>query len=802
MQILFEHKEQIGNTLKNSAMNQIPLAQVLVRVQTGASWALRQRWCARDLGWALTSGAAFCLLLVAGCANTQPVNNALSPRLPASSPATVSSFPLEAGNSAPKMQLVPSLSTVVKPGTGVLMNAAPDAKKKDEGGTPISLSFENGDIREIVKNILGDLLGLNLIIDPRVQGTITIRTAKPISRSDIIPLLETVLRSSNAALVQDGAYWRVLPATEAVRGFAKPLTVGQSITNTTRGTSVVVYPAQFVGAKELMRILEPFARDPASTLRIDELRNFVFMSGPQSEVDRLIEIAGMFDINLLEGMSFALITLQGSDTKTVMADFEKILGSQNNPFAGLLRIIPLERMNALLIVSAQARVVEEARTWIERLDAGGGDAGNGQKLFVYTLQYTQAEKLQPILQAAISGRGTMIGAAATVAPGQRQVNLSAPVSPLAGQSIVQPGNASVNAAAANQPMIPNTNPNFGSGVGTAGQQGAALARNATIVADKDRNSLLIVATQSEFNAIESVIKKLDVAPKQVAIEVQIAEVSLSGDFQFGLQSYFQGKLGSDQNRLTSENGFGSVLAAGFSYTWRKTDAIQAILNLSEAKNKIRTISQPTLITLENQKASFSAGTQISVRTQTSTTTGTVTSTDSFQYINTGIDVNVTPRVSGKNVFLEIQQDISDAGVAASGNPNPPIIKRSASTNVMVASGDTMIMGGLFQEGSRTASSGLPLLSGIPVIGGLFGSQHWQSNRTELVLLITPRVLSNEIETQQTVDEIRKRMSSIEDFGSTATTKNLPTSAADKRKLAEEIRNLGKSLTILPTPSSP
>jgi len=254
--------------------------------------------------------------------------------------------------------------------------------------------------------------------------------------------------------------------------------------------------------------------------------------------------------------------------------------------------------------------------------------------------------------------------------------------------------------------------------------------------------------------------------------------------------------------MTSEDGLGKLISSGFSYTWKKTDAIQALLNLSEAKNKIRTISQPTLITLENQKASFSAGTQISVRTQTSSTSGTVTSTDSFQYINTGIDINVTPRVSGNNVFLEIQQDISDAGVAAAGNPNPPITKRSASTNVMVASGDTMIMGGLFQEGSRTASSGLPILSGIPIVGGAFGSQRWQSNKTELVLLITPRVLTNEVETQQAVDEIRKRMGAIEDFGFTATTKNLPTSAADKRKLAQEIRSLGKSLTIAPSPASP
>lgn len=736
-------------------------------------------------------GLSACASSVGNISADTGLSSSLMPRSAASAPASQIVIVRKEGETdAAATSGRPTVSndrSVVQLGTGVMFRSTtPRPVQAVPAGPPVSLSFENGDIREIVRNILGDLLGENYIIDPRVQGTVTMRTTSPVQRADVIPLLETILRANNVALVRDGNYWRVLPAAEVVRGNSVP-TAASGIA-TIRGSSVVIYPAKNIGAKELARVIEPFVKDPASSIRFDELRNVLFFSGPKPEIDRLIEIADMFDVDLLAGMSFALYTLKNTDVKTVMADYDKLVGGAvANPFAGLLRVLPIERMNALLLVSPQAKAVQEAKTWFERLDAGGGDAGSGQRLFVYTLQYTQAEKIQPVLQAAVSGRQVSnTPTAATVAPGQTSSTLFAPVSPIAGQTIVQAGNA-----AAQPNVAPRIVPGAASG---AAPQGNALARNANIIADKDRNALLIVATQSEYNAIEAVIKKLDLAPKQIAIEVQIAEVSLTGDFRFGLQSYFQGKITDAQNRMTSENGLGRIVAGAFTYAWKKTDAIQAILNLSESKNKIRTIAQPTLITVENQKATFAAGKQISVRTQTSSSlTAGVTSTDSFQYISTGINLTVTPRVSGDNVFLDIQQEISDAGVAAEGNPNPPITKRSASTNVMVGSGDTMLMGGLFQETARNASDGLPLLSSIPILGGLFGSQVWQSDRTELVLLITPRILSSIEDSREVVDELRKRLSTIESSASSASTQALPTRAEARKALQSEIRALSGSL---------
>lgn len=679
-------------------------------------------------------------------------------------------------------------------GTGKLFKDSSTRSARPGSGRPVSFSFENGDIREVVKNILGDLLGENYIIDPRVQGQITMRTAKPIPESDAVAMLESILRGLGHVLVREGAYWRVMPAADT-RGLIRPV---PATVDAQRGMVTTIYPVKSIGVNEAKRLVEPFVRDPQATLRVDELRNLLFITASQPETQRILEVVDMFDVDLLEGMSFALYRLQSGDVKSVVADYERIVGGQANPFAGLLRVLPIERMNAVLLISPQAKVVQDARVWFERLDAGGAETGSGQRLYVYALQYTQAEKLQPVLQAALSGRSTATPAP-TVAPGQQQSTITAPVNPIPGQPIVQPGNVV---------GTPQQRPQATGATGTAAAAaaaGQALARNATIVADKDRNALLIVATAAEYNAIEAVIRRLDVPPKQVAIELQIAQVALTGDFKFGLQSYLQsGKFDAPGNNLTINEGSLRANASGlFTYTWGKGDVVKAILSASQTKGQTRTIAQPTLITVENQKATFNSGKQVSVRTQTSTGTGTVAGTDSFQYINTGININFTPRVTGRNILLDIQQEISDSQPSSNaGNPNPDILRRAASTTVMVSSGDTMLMGGLFEESGGNGSSGFPLLSTIPVVGGLFGQQTWNHNRSELVMLITPRILENEEDTRQIVDELRKRLQAIERNAPSASTEMLPTRATDRERVAREIRELDRSLRAGDAPRHP
>lgn len=657
----------------------------------------------------------------------------------------------------------------------------------EDAAGPIVLNVENGDIREIVRNLLGDALGEGFIIDPAVTGTVTVRTVKGIKRSDIIPTLEMLLRSVKAVLVKDGNYWRILPEGGVNLGTVPPrvqLRAGA-------GASVVILPVKHIGAKELEKVIAPFAKAPSTAaIRVDELRNLLFLSGTEAEIRNMLDVAEMFDVNVFAGMSFLLYPLESSDVKTVAADWEKIFPANSNPFAGLLRVIPIERMNAVLLISPQRDMIVEARQWLERLDKGS-DAGGGSRLYVYNVLFSQAEKLQVILQQAISGRANT--AQATVAPGQIANTLTAPVSPIAGQGLVQPGNTINNA----QQAAANAQRPFTTATGTANNQAIGLARNATVIADKDRNALLIVATPSEYAAIESAIKKLDTAPKMIAIEVQIAQVALDGAFSLGISGMFSGKPEATANRLTSDGGVGNLnplnaagkAVSGFSYTWQGA-AAKAILSTLQTTGQSRTLASPTMITLDNQKVSFTNGTQISVQTQSSVQTTTTSATNSFQYINTGLTINITPRVSGKNVFLEIQQQSSTAGALRDGNPNPDITQNSQQTTVMVADGDTMLLSGLFVENGSKTSSGLPLLSTIPIVGGLFGNQNWSSSRSELVMLVTPRVMATVEDTRGVVDELRQRMGSIETILPTIGTRELPTSS-DVRKEVQAKRNAEK-----------
>ena len=438
-------------------------------------------------------------------------------------------------------------------------------------------------------------------------------------------------------------------------------------------------------------------------------------------------------------------------------------------------------MNAILLISPQREMIVEARQWLERLDKGT-DAGGGARLYVYFVQFGQAEKLQVILQQAITGRANPATPQATVAPGQTAFNVIAPVSPFPGQPIFTPGNTQPNPAVTPvRPLI--TTP---TGI-AANSQAIGLARNATVIADKDRNALLIVGTPSEYAAIESAIKKLDTPPKQVAIEVQIAQIQLKGDLSFGLSGMFAGKLDSPVNRLTSDNGVGTLAAAGFGYTWTGAAAKLALATL-QTSNQVRTIASPTLITLDNQVATFNSGQSISVVTGSTSTPSTIGNVTQLitQYIPTGVKLSVTPRVSGTNVFLQIQQSISSASAVPSGstNSNPDIDDKSVSTAVMVPSGDTILMGGFIQDKGSNGTSGFPFVSTIPVLGALFGNQNWNADRTELVMLITPRIMASVEETRSVVDELRQQMSKIETLMPQLSTKELPASGALRKEIVE------------------
>ncbi|MFO1305842.1 MAG: type II secretion system secretin GspD [Burkholderiales bacterium] len=741
----------------------------------------------------LLSAAAICALplLLAAC-QTPPPATADAPAAPRPGSVPKGLSPALAQTAADAAAGAPStqekLQAHLYRGTGVVVKGqapgggvpAPAQTQPAAGGGSV-LNFEGADLREVVRVILGDLLNEPYTIDPAVGGSVTLRTSAGIPRDALPATLETLLRMNGATMIRSGGLYMVVPQAAAVRGNVTPQ-LGSSSRALPPGFSVQIVPLKYVGVREMMRILEPFARD-AQAVRPDELRNMIILAGTERELRHLMDTIEMFDIDWMAGMSAGVFTLRNADVKQVMQELEKVVGDRNtSPLTGILKILPIERMNAILVVTPQPAYLEEVKKWIERLDRGGGDGG--LQFYVYHLQNTRAERLAPLLQQAFTGRVTQpqSQSAPTLAPGTPAGQIVNP--PTFSPQTTTPAGTPPAAAA-----VVNTVTGAG-GPGGAGQ-GTGIVRNLQVVADKDANTLLVIATAAEYGVIEQALRKLDIPQRQVVIEVTIAEINLTDDLQFGVDWLFKGGSPSGRgsgglvhgplvgttnpsSNITSNASDSTplALAKGFTYIINNANfpgGVQAVLRLLDTYGNTKVVANPHIAALDNQKATIKAGNRIPINQQTFVGTGTGAATNAVtttsQYIDTGVLLQVTPHINaGGLVALDVQAEVSNPGQPACPiECAPPINTRSVQTYVSVQSGQTMIMGGLIGDTRQNASNGIPFLSRIPVLGGLFGAQELNNTRTELVLFITPRVVENEVDVRGAIDDLRKKMENLDAF---------------------------------------
>ncbi len=631
------------------------------------------------------------------------------------------------------------------PGTGVFVKApaqVPVASvAKPAAGDEMMLNFEGADLREVVKAIVGDILNETYIIDPKVQGVINLHSSSPLKRKDLLPTLETLLRMNGAAIIREEGVYKIVPAATATRGSITPqLGDDKVMLQGGRGYSVQIAPLKFIAAKEMVKILEPFVTE-ANAVRIDEARNLIILSGTERELRHLQDTIAMFDVDWLAGMSVALYSLQSVPVKTAVADLGKIFGAQAlSPLAGVVKLVPIERLNAILVITQQPKYLEQARIWIERLDHNSG-TGGGMRLFVYPVQNGMAEKLAELLNKVFNKSTTSTSLPPALAPG------------LAPTEIKSTKSTAENATPDQQEVAGDS---------------VAVYGDVRVIADKDNNALLILASPSNYEKIETAIRKLDVPPRQVLIDVTIAEVTLTGDLKFGLEWAFKNGLHGSGKLDTGGPGI-SALAPGFSYVLSSSNVVGGVasaLNLLATDSRVKVISSPHIMVTDNQTAHIQVGDRVPITSQTQSVLGSTTGLiASIQYIDTGILLTVTPRINaGGQVTMDINQEVSAAAITTTSSINSPTIsKRSVKTTVVVKSGETMVLGGLITDNNTIASSGLPYLSKIPFIGGLFGTQSLANNRTELVLLITPRLVANNQQAREVSEEFRRKLSGLGDL---------------------------------------
>lgn len=630
------------------------------------------------------------------------------------------------------------------PGTGEFINyeAASRDRAVVSSEGEVTFNFEGESLQAVVHFILGEVLKENYVIAPGVNGKVTFATAKPVSKKQIIPILEMMLSWNNAALVMVEDRYHVLPENQAIKGL---LTPKLNRVKQGGGYQVVAVPLTYVSPTEMEKILEPYAKDGA-VVKADNARNMLFLSGNNSELSNYLETIEIFDVDWLSGMSTGIFYLKQVESTDILTELEALFGEgADNPLAGMFRFLPLERLNAVMVITPQQDYLHQAKKWIERLDRA--DADGASNLYVYSVKNIKADDLAAYLNDVFGGSGgssaSRKASGGSVAPGADGKEVS-----------------SSGARNTNTNRRPTTS-NSGSGI-----------NDIFISAIEESNQLLIKAGVVDYEKILSAIQRLDIEPLQVLVELKIIEVKLDDSISYGMDLLFgdgsdpiddsgssvlpEPKSGTPYNFQTEG---ARINSGGVSYSFLGTDA-QARLTALEKEGRVALLSSPSMLVLNNKNATINVGDQIpitnvgSINNGGTINNGTISST---RFIQTGVQVDITPRVNpGGLVYMELSQDVSAPGTPSEGTSTPPISTRKLNTEIAVQSGNTIVMGGLISETEQLSRSGFPLLSRIPVLGNAFGSKSKTSQRTELMLLITPTVIANPEQARLVTKEYAKK----------------------------------------------
>ncbi|GLQ89533.1 type II secretion system secretin GspD [Dyella flagellata] len=764
---------------------------------------------------ALRIGAAALVILLSSCAGNkpQPENHDLEREAIAGTEKPAPK-PQPLNNNLSNTPPAPAVASIVS-GTGQFIRPTGPAtpSRPASGDGTMIFNFENLPVQAVVKAILGDQLHENYTIVPGVQGNISFSTSDPVDSGQAMLILETLLSWTHNALVKIGDRYVVMPEKDAVAGNIAPSLGAAAPAD---GMQARLFLLHYIAADQMQKLLKPFVH-PNSILLVDNARNVLVVSGTPDELANYNRTIRTFDVDWLRGMSVGIFNLQHATVEDLMPQLEGMFGPKGDtPLAGMFRFMPIKRTNALVVFSTQPGNLKEVGNWITKIDLGGG---NEPQLYVYDVRNIGAADLAHYLAqiytdngGGSSDRGGSVapgaGGATTLGIGNNAGGNSSGMgsgaggfgSPTTGTGDGLPGSSGSNGGFGSS----LSGAMGGGGIGGAAANGVGMNGGLPSAQSQDQgysskdgsirigsvsgnNQLLVRARPAQWQEIRGVIKQLDVTPLQVQIETRVFEVALTGDFQFGVQWYLQGLAGgkvaaTDSNGNVTKFDPGNpyahrMIALGggssatntytsqpFFYSFLSSNGkFQVAVSALESSGNTKTLSAPSLVVLNNQVAHIAVGNQLPINQVSYIPNGgsSTPTLNQVQYLSTGVILDVQPRVNpGGLIYLNIDQVVSQPSATTNPQGNPSIATRQIATQLGVQNGQTVLLGGLIQQDNIDSTTGIPGLSRIPILRWLFGSNSKHKDRTELIVLITPRVISDGDEAKQLTDEYQERFESL------------------------------------------
>jgi general secretion pathway protein D len=712
-------------------------------------------------------------------------------KLPGPVPPEPGQAPIAKANRSPGSPITPNAPEVVGPQVAVgsgQFTGSPEprppvgaANSKDG----ITLNFVGASIAEAARSILGDILGVNYSVSDKIKGSISIQTVRPIPKEALLGVFETMLAGEGAAISVDNGVYRIVPLNDAVSAAAIVARGARRLP----GVSAQVVPLRYVAAAEMERIIKSMAPQ-ATILRTDAARNLMVVAGTRGDLDSIMDAVSTFDVDWMRGMSFGLFPIETNDPDAIAQELDTVFANdQESPTKGMVRFVPNRRLKAILVITSRPEYLKKAQAWVRRLDMVG--RATEKEVHVYHIQNRPAVELAQLLQRIYGsqeqGRVASLTrtTTATVSSGPLPDAVSGqpaflPGSPGIPSVTAAPGGAGLPAAPVTTPApAPDlTQPPGAASISARPPLAATVvddrSTGISVVADESNNALIITATAQEYHRMRRILEQIDLLPNQVLLEATIAEVRLTDQLTMGLRWFLQS--GNFQFRFTDIQGTtpttptGNIAGSipnvvtpafpGFS-TFFNTPNVQVVLNALSAITDVNIVSSPTLMVLDNKRATLQVGDEVPIVTQSAVAVQVAGApiVNSVNMRNTGIILNITPRINdGGRVLLDIEQEVSNAvTTTTSGIASPTIQQRRVKTTVSVDDGNCIVLGGLIQDKTTNTRNQTPLVGDIPILGNLFKQKDNTIDRTELLIAITPKIVKDNGQIRAIAAEFRDKI---------------------------------------------
>ena len=664
-------------------------------------------------------------------------------------------------------------------------------------GDGVEINFDSADVQTVAKFLLGDILQLNFVVDPRVQGHVTLASAGPIPRKDVLPAFESVLRMSNAAIVRTGNLVKIVPLPDANANGSVVAGAGEP------GFGVSLVPLRYTSAATVAKTAESFFSRPGS-IRIVPSRNLLLVQGTTAERQAALDMVATFDVEWLRDQSVGVYPLKSTSPETMIGELERIFETREDGLGqGVIRFQPISRMNAVMVVTKTPKLLAQTTEWVRRLDRSDS---TGTTLHTYRLKNGNATQVAKILNDIFLQRSgsTADTPAKQIAPGvdSAQSRLDSLGSGTGGGSVTT-ASASAGKNGAGNPIAAA----FGSfsdrkGTEADAPEGASLQsggnasrnvfQNVRITADAANNAIVVYSNQEEYRVVERALRDLDRPKLQVAIDATVAEVTLTEDLQYGVQFFLNSKnvsggvlgagaaqVGAGAAQATAQTTAQAAALAsaqsiaqsvllqsvgpGLNLLLGSQAGPRAILNALTTLTDVKVLSSPSLVALDNQPALLQVGNEIPITTNSATVLANVAApiVNTIEMRSTGVILKVLPHIHANgSIQLEIDQEISNVVNADQTTLTPTISQRRVHSAVSVISGQTVLLAGLISESDQQTRSGIPGIRDIKFLGDLLGNTSSTKSRSEIIIFIKTQLIRNSQDAGAVTEEFREKLQSM------------------------------------------